>query len=112
MTMAGLVIKDWNIQEMTGYEPQTTFFTDFSIADMFGLEAIKDTYARAFKYWKDDVKFVTELSMVLNWKGWQHHGEGNKKYSEWYFAKWEELHDWCLSNLKGDDLTYYLRTTD
>jgi len=35
------------IFEMIGYEPKTTFWTDFSIADMFGVEGVKDTYNRA-----------------------------------------------------------------
>lgn len=105
-------IKDWNIKEMTGYEPVTTFFTDFSIADAFGVSAIKDTYKRAFDAWKTNLKFVTELSMVLNWKGWQHHGEGNEKYSKLYFSLWEKHHNWCMRNLTDDDLTYYFNTTD
>ena len=29
--------------EMNGYEAKTTFWTDFSIADMFGVEGVKDT---------------------------------------------------------------------
>ena len=32
----------------------TTFFMDFSIADRFGDDAIKDTFQRAFKEWKRD----------------------------------------------------------
>ena len=32
-----------------GYELQTTFWEDFSIADRFGLMAILDTFNRAFK---------------------------------------------------------------
>lgn len=35
------------IFEMIGYEPKTTFWSDFSIADMFGADGVKDTYNRA-----------------------------------------------------------------
>lgn len=42
------------IFEMNGYEPKTTFWTDFSIADMFGAEGIKDTYNRAKEDWQDN----------------------------------------------------------
>ena len=31
-----------------GYTVQTTFWEDFTIADLFGLSAIRDTYNRAF----------------------------------------------------------------
>lgn len=44
-----------------GYEVQTTFWDDFTMADLFGLSAIKDTYNRAFKEWNEDYKFLTEL---------------------------------------------------
>ena len=38
--------------KMIGYEEKTTFWDDFSIADAFGMVAIKDTYRRAFNEWK------------------------------------------------------------
>lgn len=44
-----MIVKNWNIQEMTGYEPKTTFYTDFSIADNFGIDAIKDTIIEHLK---------------------------------------------------------------
>ena len=61
----------WNIEEMTGYHPLTTFWQDFSIADSFGMDAVKDTYQRAFSEWRTDYTYLTELVMVLNWKIWQ-----------------------------------------
>ena len=106
-----MTIENWNIQELAGYVPQTTFYTDFSIAEKFGKAAIQDTYDRAFKEWKTNVKFVTELCMVLNWKLWRWY-EHNDEYFELYNKLWEELDNWCLDNLKGDDLVYYTRTTD
>ena len=51
-----------------GYELQTTFWNDFSIADRFGLSAIQDTFNRAFKEWKENYKYLTELVLVLNHK--------------------------------------------
>jgi hypothetical protein len=56
---------------MTGYQPKTTFWMDFSIADRFGIEAIIDTYERAFKEWHTNHIYLTELVMVLNHKIWQ-----------------------------------------
>lgn len=41
-------IKNLNIENETGYKPITTFYQDFSIADKLGLDAIKDTFKRAF----------------------------------------------------------------
>lgn len=42
-------IENWRIEELTGYKPITSFYTDFSIADRFGTTAIQDTYNRALR---------------------------------------------------------------
>jgi hypothetical protein len=95
-----------------GYQFKTTFWSDFSIADIFGEDAVKDTYKRAFKEWKDDTVYVTELSLVLNWKCWQHYERGNESLSKLYSDLYYELDAWCLDHLKGDDLVYYWKTLD
>lgn len=105
-------LADWNIQAMTGYEPKTTFYTDFSIADHFGLVAINDTFKRAFKSWKDNVIYLTELTMVMNWKCFEHYERQNMEFSQKYCALFETLDDYCRTHLKGEDLQYYYRTTD
>ena len=102
-------ISTWRIKEITGYEPQTTFYEDFSIADMFGTNAVKDTFKRAFNGWKDNVKYITELYMVLNWKAWEHE---NRPLCDTYCDLYYTLQDWCYENLKGDDLQYFCETTD
>lgn len=78
-----MIYKDWNIEEMTGYHPITTFYMDFSIADRFGEDAIRDTYKRGLAYAKTDYKVLTEFVMVLNWKIWEHY-ETNEKYGQLY----------------------------
>lgn len=94
------------------YECQTTFWEDFSIADKFGIEAVKDTYKRARAEWGDDRIYGTELSMVLNHKCWQHYNAKNAVLSKLYVELWEEYHSFVLDNWKGEDLQYYLRITD
>lgn len=106
-----MTISVFNSEAFCGYTQKTTFWQDFSIADAFGVNAIKDTYKRAFKAWKTDVIYVTELVMVLNWKSWQH-AEKNPTYSKLYADLFYEARNWCYDNLKGDDLTYFFRTTD
>jgi len=105
-------LKNWNIEALTGYHPITTFYLDFSIADKFGLEAIKDTYKRAFEEWKTNFRFMTELVMVLNWKCWEWHDSKNIEKSELYGNLYYELDEWCLDNLQGKELEYYISTTD
>lgn len=104
-------IKIWNIEALTGYKPMTTFYEDFSIADMFGASAIKDTYKRAFMEWKSDYKYLTELIMVLNWKIHEHYGV-NDEYAELYNDLWLQSDEWAYENLKDEALDYYFATTD
>lgn len=104
-------LKDWNIEEITGYKPITTFYTDFSIADAYGVDAIKDTYQRAMDAWKTDYKFLTELVMALNWKIWEHY-ETNERYARVYNDLWEQADAYACDNLKGEELSYFYRTTD
>ena len=94
------------------YEMKTTFMQDFAIADAFGKRAVLDTYKRAFDEWKHDTEYVTELALVMNWRCWSHYEKGNEEMSRLYSDLYYETRDWCLDNLKGDDLAYYIRTTD
>ena len=104
-------LKNWRIEELTGYKPHTTFYTDFSMAEPFGITAITDTYNRAFKEWKSNVVYLTELVMVLNWKIWEH-CDNNQVLAKFYQSMWEKADEYCMTNLKGDDLRYYINTTD
>ena len=106
-----MTIKNWNIQEMTGYEPKTTFYTDFSIADMFGTAAVRDTLKSSL-WVRGDAVMYTELVMVLNWKIWEHYESGNERLAGLYDELWRKECDWAYSNLKGKDLNYFITTTD
>lgn len=103
---------EWNIQAETGYVPKTTFYMDFSIADGFGVDAIKDTYKRSFDDWKSDVVYFTELVMVLNWKCWEHHGKDNDVYTALYSDLYYQAREYALDNFKDEDIEYFLETTD
>lgn len=90
----------------------TTFWKDFSIADAFGVKAIKDTYRRAFAEWKSDYRYLTDLVMVLNHKCWQHYDNGNNELSRLYSDLYYKADAYACENLKGEELSYYFRVTD
>ena len=98
-----LAVKDWKIKEMTGYTPITTYYTDFGIAERFGRKAKQN--------WGNNVKYFTEIVMVLNWKIWEHN-EHNEEYVSLYNELWEEADNYAMEHFKGEDLNYYLSTTD
>ena len=94
-----------------GYEMTTTFWQDFTIADFFGMAAIRDTYRRAFNEWKDNYIYLTELVIVLNHKIWQHH-ETKPHYAEIYNDLWEKADNYACTHLKGEELSHFYRVTD
>ena len=104
-------IENWQIEEITGYKPITSFYTDFSIADKFGINAIVNTYNLSFNNWKYDYKYITELVLVLNWKIWRWY-KVNVEYSNIYKTLWVQLDEWCVNCLKGKELEYYYKTID
>ena len=107
----GLKVANWNIEELSGYKPITTSYTDFSIADAFGKEAIIDTKNRIFNNFKNDYKCLTELTMALNWKIFEHY-QTNRPLAELYDSLWKEMDRYCMKHFDKEALEYYIRTTD
>ena len=99
------------VEQQIGYRPFTTFYEDFSIAEEFGEDAIIETYDRAFEEWKTNYKYITEFVMILNWKIFEHY-EKNDNLAELYDELWKRADLWCCENLKGEELSYFYRTTD
>jgi hypothetical protein len=94
-----------------GYTMTTTFFEDFQIANAFGVKAVKDTYKRAFNEWKDNYVYLTELVIALNLMIWATYGK-NDALADVYNELWIEADEYACNNLKGDDLSFFYRTTD
>lgn len=84
---------------------------DFTIADMFGENAIRDTFNRAFDEWKGDVVYLTELVLVLNHKIWFWY-ERNESIARVYNELWEMADGYACDNLKGADAQYFYATLD
>lgn len=94
-----------------GYETKTTFWDDFSIADFFGLDAVQDTFNRAFAEWKDNYVYLTELVLVLNHKSWQHY-RTKEELAKLYVKLFEQAQQYAWYNLKDDEAEYFYRVTD
>ncbi len=96
-----------------GYEMTTTFWMDFSIADAFGANAVKDTFNRAFNEWKSNYVYLTELVITLNLKIWQHYQKnGSCELSRLYNELWEKTDSYACDNLKGKELDFFYKITD
>lgn len=97
---------------LNGYECQTTFWQDFAIAELFGENAVQDTYSRAVSEWKSNRVFITGLVMVLNHRAWFHYGNHNMTLCDLYSGLYYEAYEVAITNLTGDDLAYFFQTTD
>lgn len=97
----------------------TTFHQDFLIAEHFGIDAVKDTYNRAFAEWKTNYLYLTELVVVLNHRCWHHyeqyqkikskfHDELSRLYSDYYY----QAREFALDNLKGEEFKHFWEVTD
>ena len=111
MTTFNLRLPKWTIEEQTGYKPKTTFWEDFCIADRFGRSAVQDTFNRAFKGWRKNYIYLTEMALVLNWKIWQHY-KTNEPLARLYDKLWRQIDEYACDNLKGNELNYYYHITD
>ncbi|WP_368337003.1 hypothetical protein [Parabacteroides merdae] len=100
------------MEEELNYKCITTFWDDFAIADRFGIEAIKDTFQRAFNEWKSNYKFLTELVLVLNHRCWFHYNNQRMELMEVYRDIFYQAKDYAESNLKGKEFEYYFNVTD
>ena len=85
---------------------------DFAIADRFGVNAMKDTFNRAFKEWKNDARYLTELVMVLNHRCWYWYDAGRMALSKIYSDLFYKAQGYAYDHLKGDELKFFLEVTD
>ena len=85
------------------YEFKTTFLMDFNIAEQYGIEAVKDTFKRAFNEWKTNYTFLYELTLIMNWKSWYHYEKNNIEISKLYAKYFCKLCEYGMKNLKGKE---------
>jgi len=84
---------------------------DFRIAEEFGIDAVKDTFENAFKNWKTNYIYLTELAIVMSNNSIAHY-DTNKDLSKVYTQLYYKVDQYCMDNLKNDALDFYLRITD
>lgn len=99
------------VLNMNGYETITTFWADLTIADMYGPDAVRDTYKRVNESWRDNYKYYTEFVLCLNHKIWYHY-EHNEELARVYDELWKEADAWVCDNWKGEEAEHYYRVTD
>ena len=98
------------MENLNGYETITTYYGDFTIAEAFGLDAVRDTYKKAVKDWAHNYKYFTEIVLVLNHKIWEHY-QNNEPLARLYDELWREA-DGIAAEWTGEAAEYYFNVTD
>ena len=98
------------------YEYVTTFWEDFSIAEIYGIASIDETAKRIFNEWKSDIIYLTELIMILNHKCWYYYSIGDEALSQHYSDLYYKYNELALNYLEEygskEDINYYYKTLD
>ena len=100
------------LNEYSGYETISTFYSDLSIADVYGIDAVKDTIKRVKDELFNDYKMFSEFVLALNHKSWEWDARpevnGSEEIKKFYIEQYYHFDDYCLDNYKGEALDYYL----
>lgn len=99
------------LERQFDFKFETTFWEEFSIADNYGSDGIVEHYKLVFGQWKDNLRYLTELVLVLNWKIYQWYGVDNT-IGLTYDHLWKMTDGYAMNTLKGDDLHSYLSFLD
>lgn len=110
-TLSKILLEKLALEKMLDYKFESTFWEEFSIAEEYGAEGIREHYNIVFEQWKDNLKYLTELTLVLNIKIFLWY-KVDDSIGQTYDQLWKETDGYAMDTLKGDDLHYYLHTLD
>lgn len=80
-----------NQMSLYGKESKSTFYSDLTIAECCGEDAIKDTYKNVIKSWLDNIEMISEFYIALNWKIWELY-ESNEPLAKLYDSLWDDCY--------------------
>ena len=110
-TVSKILLEKLALEKMLDFKFESTFWEEFSIAENYGSEGVREHYKVVFDQWKDNLKYLTELVLVLNIKIFLWYGVDDT-IGLTYDQLWKETDGYALETLKGNDLHYYLSTLD
>ena len=99
------------LERQFNYKFETTFWEEFSISDQYGPDRVVEHYNLVFDQWKDNLKYLTELVLVLNWKIYQWY-QVDDTLGMTYDDLWKRTDSFAMDTLRGEDLHYYLSVLD
>lgn len=106
-----ILLEKLSLEKMMNYQFESTFWEEFSSTDEYGSDEVQKHYQVVFEQWKDNLKYLTELVLVLNLKTFIWFGVDDN-LGMTYDELWKKTDQYAMDTLKGDDLHYYLSTLD
>jgi len=92
------------LAETSGRERKTTFMSDLSIGEWCeSWRGVFDTTRRAITEWRDNIEYIAEFVLCVNWKAWEHHARGNENWAKFYSLLFEGVRDVMYDYYEGDE---------
>ena len=92
-----------NLADIGKSERKTTYMSDLSIGEWCsGIRGVIDTIQQAVRYMCDDVEYMAELILCVNWKSWEHSARGNTQWAKAYGELYYYLYDLIAQYYEGD----------
>ena len=110
-SLSTILLEKMALEKLLDFKFESTFWEEFSIAEDHGAEGIREHWKLVFGQWKGNIKFLTELVLVLNIKMFIWF-KVDDDLGLTYEELWMQSDAYALETLKGDDLHYYLHTLD
>lgn len=86
-----------------GKKRNTTFMSDLSTGEWFGMKGALDTIKNAVSSWKDDEVYMAEFVLCTNWKALEHDARGNTNWVRFWSFVFEHVRDLMYDYYSGDD---------
>lgn len=100
----------WNIEKLTGYKPKTDAWEYLTAHREDISEEICELWLSRYGRRKNIV-FYTEFVMALNWKIWEL-ADLDEQTARKFDSLWKKYDSQAFDLFKGEDIAYYLQTTD
>ena len=91
------------LKDLKGEERKTTFMSDLSIGEWCGMKGALDTIKNDVSEWRDDVEYMAEFILCVNWKAWEHAARENKNWVNFWSFVYGRVRDLMYDYYADDD---------
>ena len=102
--------KFWQFEKLNGYQPLTLFYTDLSVSEAYGADAVQGIFEFCFDIAiKSGIAHLTELVLVLMCKA-EETSETDAALAKIYEGLWKKVDAYVQNKFNGNKLYHYYKT--